>query len=513
MARLKISDADKRIIREYALHNLYFFEKFILDNKDMVPHVHGKLCRFLQAEHIRKKQVTLPRGFLKTTTATIGRSLWLACRNPNIRILIASSVIDNARKMVGAIQRHVESNPRIRMFFPEIVPDNFNKVQWSGTAACIRRPKDFPEATFEAIGAGGSAISRHYDRIIEDDLIYPKQDDMSGSELMPNRDDIEKAIGWHKLAPSLLIDPGRGHMDNVGTRWAPYDLIGYIRKREPGWRHFEIKALNREGQPTWPERFSFETLKDLEEMQGPYLYSTQYLCKPIDPSARVFKREWLRFYSELPRGLRYFTTVDLAQWDHAKSTKNSQKCFNVILTVGIDAARHLWVARYDRGKFTPTQVVQLCAQHHRAFNTDKIGIEVVYYQKAILEEFKRFYEATGISLPVHGYNRDTKTTKEARIRGLQPLAANGCLHVRDDMKELLEEYEDYPMSRTRDILDALSDQLWIAKPPEVPREENVENLFDIEEIVERIKSKRRDSSYAVSSGLQDSSSFFSFDRS
>lgn len=509
MARLKISEADRRIIREYALANLYFFEKFILDYKDMVPHVHGRLCRFLQSEHIRKKQVTLPRGFLKTTTATIGRALWLACRNPNIRILIASSVIENARKMVGAIQRHVESNPRVRMFFPEIVPDNFNKVQWSGSAACLRRTKDYPEATFEAIGAGGSAISRHYDRIIEDDLIYPKQDDMSGSELMPNRDDIEKAIGWHKLAPSLLIDPGRGHMDNVGTRWAPYDLIGYIRKREPGWRHFEL-TVYKKGQdkvPTWPERFPHETLQDLADMQGPYLFSTQYLCKPVDPSARVFKRDWLRFYSELPTGLRYFTTVDLAQWEHAKSTKNSQKCFNVILTVGVDAARHFWVARYDRGKFTPTEVVQICAQHHRAFNTDKIGIEVVYYQKAILEEFKRFYEATGILLPVHGYNRDTKVTKEARIRGLQPLAANGHLHIRDDMKELIEEYEDYPMSRTRDILDALSDQLWIAKPPEIELEIEPANVFDIEEIVEKIKSQRKGDGYGISSQLSDT--FFS----
>lgn len=508
MAGLKISEADRRIIREYSLNNLYFFEKFVLDNKDMTPHVHGRLCRFLQSEHIRKKQVTLPRGFLKTTTATIGRALWLACRNPNTRILIASSVIENARKMVGAIQRHVESNPRVRMFFPEIVPDNFNKVQWSGSAACIRRTKDFPEATFEAIGAGGSAISRHYDRIIEDDLIYPKQDDMSGSELMPNRDDIEKAIGWHKLAPSLLIDPGRGHMDNVGTRWAPYDLIAYIRKREPGWRHFELTVYNKKtGKPMWPERFGEETLRDLADMQGPYLFSTQYLCKPVDPAARVFKREWIKFYQTLPQGLRYFTTVDLAQWEHAKSTKNSQKCFNVILTIGVDAARHFWVARYDRGKFTPTEVVQICAQHHRAYSTEKIGIEVVYYQKAILEEFKRFYEATGILLPVHGYNRDTKVTKEARIRGLQPLAANGHLHVRDDMKELLEEYEDYPMSRTRDILDALSDQLWIAKPPEVEFQPAPVDEFDIEEIVERIKSQRRDALYGVSSGLSES--FFS----
>lgn len=510
MAKAKISEADRKIIREFALNNLYFFEKFILDYKDMVPHVHGRLCRFLQSEHIRKKQVTLPRGFLKTTTATIGRALWLACRDVNIRILIASSVVENARKMVGAIQRHVESNPRIRMFFPEIVPENFNKVQWSGSAATIRRTKDYPEATFEAIGAGGSAISRHYDRIIEDDLIYPKKDDVSGGEILPNREDIEKAIGWHKLAPSLLISPGTGHIDNVGTRWAPFDLIGYIRKQEKGWKHFELTVYDKKtGLPKWPERFDEATLAELEHMQGPYLYSTQYLCKPLDPSSRVFQKDWLHFYETLPPGMDYYTTVDLAQWDHAKTTKNSQKAFNVILTVGIDLDRHLWVARYDRGKFTPTEVVEKCAEHHSQFKTKKIGIETVYYQKAILTEFKRFYERTGTALPVQGYARDTKITKEARIRSLQPIAANGCLHVKEGMRALLEEYEDYPMSRTRDILDALSDQVWLAKPPEIEEVAASLDDFDIEEIVRRIKDTKRNSTYGISHGLASDGDFFS----
>lgn len=504
---MKISRADHQLIRSTAMQNLYFFEKFILGYKDMVPHVHGALTQFLQGAW-KRKQVTLPRGFLKTTTCTIGRALWLAVQNPDIRVLIASSVIENSRKMIGSIRHHVEANPRIHKFFPEIVPDNFNKTRWSDQCAAIRRPHEYPEGTWEAMGVGGSVISRHYDHIIEDDLIYPKKDDLTGTELMPDRDDIEKAIGWHRLAPSLLIHPGKGCIDNVGTRWAPYDLINYIINKERGWRRFMIKDYREDGSPSWPERFPAETLNDLLATQGPYMYNALYACEPMDPSARVFQKMWLKAYDTLPFGLRYFTTVDLAEWDNVQSSRSKQKAYNVILTCGVDWQRNFWIARYDRGRFTPTEVVERIAQHVKSYSVEKVGIEVVYYQKAILEEIKRYYRDTGTAFNVSAYSRDPRLTKEARIRGIQPYAANGALHYREDMTEFLEEYVDYPMSRTVDILDALSDQFKIATFPD-PLEVGVpSDQFDIEEIIAAIKQKKG-SDLPISNGLISDSSFFS----
>lgn len=504
---MRISKADYQLIRQTGLDDLYFFEKFILDYRDMVPQVHGPLCRFLQSDK-KRKQVTLPRGFLKTTSGTIGRALWLAARNPDIRILIASSVVENSRKMIGSIRHHVESNPRLKMFYPEIIPDNFNKTRWSDQCAAIRRPHEYPEGTWEAMGVGGSVISRHYDHIIEDDLIYPKKDDLTGVELMPDRDDIEKAIGWHRLAPSLLIHPGKGHIDNIGTRWAPYDLINHILKKERGWSRFMIKDRKADGTPSWPERFPEETLNDLLASQGPYFYNALYACEPMDPSQRVFHKMWLRPYDILPYGLRYFTTVDLAEWDALPTSRvGKQKAFNVILTCGVDWQRNYYIARYDRGRFTPTQVVEKIAQHKKAFNVEKVGIEVVYYQKAILEEIKHYYQRTGDAFPVSAYDRDPRVTKDARIRGIQPIAANGALHYREDMVEFLEEYEDYPMSRTRDILDALSDMLRIAQFPDPPESAAIGDPFDIEEIVANIK-KSKASNYPISSRLVSTDTFF-----
>lgn len=501
---MKLTRQQFQIIKARLKTDLYFFEKFIMGYKDMDPMVHGPLCRFIQNDSARRKQVTLPRGFLKTSTCTIGKALWLACVDPNIRILIVSNVIENASKMLGLIRAQVESNERLRMFFPEIIPDNFNKIRWSDRCAEVKRPWSWPEGTWEVIGVSGSVISRHYDYIIEDDLIYAKKDDLTGGELMPDRDDIEKAIGWHKLATSLLIDPGKGHIDNVGTRWAPYDLINYIQKNEKGWKHFGLSVTKDgtpHGAPTWPGRFNEQTIEELQASQGPYMFSTQYLCKPVASSLRVFDKGWLRFYDTLPFGLRYFTTVDLAGWDESEGRRQSKKSYNVVLTCGIDANRHFWIARIDRGRWTPSDVIDRVWNHVKAFKSERVGFEVVYYQKAILEEIKRFYEKTGNAFNVAAFKRDPNVTKDARIRGLQPIANAGALHCRIDMREFITEYEDFPMSATVDILDALADQLRLAQPPEVMVPKPEDSPYSFDGVIEELESKKRDRQYGVSSGV------------
>jgi hypothetical protein len=112
-----------------------------------------------------------------------------------------------------------------------VIP-NFNKTRWSDTCACLKRPENLPEGTFEAAGVGTSIIRRHYNRINEDDTIAPKHDELTGGEILPSRDDIEKAIGFHVLTIPLLITSDEDRRRVIGTRWASYDLINYIMTHE-----------------------------------------------------------------------------------------------------------------------------------------------------------------------------------------------------------------------------------------------------------------------------------------
>jgi len=341
------------VIRKNCLKSFFCFCKTVMGYDDITEELHGAFCRFLEGPEGRK-QVCMPRSFVKTWIATIAYSVWIALPRkeadefpeginpndkfynlgPNIRILIASYVISNAEKMIGLIRKTYESNLAMQILFPEVIPDNFKSVKWSNQSACVNRTENATESTFEAAGIGGSSTSRHYDIILEDDLIYANKDDFSGKELQPNQEDIDKAIGWHKIATSLLVPGKHTRIHNTGTRWAKHDLVDYIWTNEPSYVIFRracvklsddvlagreaIADINwRECEPTWVEAYDHEQLEVIAAGQGPYMFATQYLLMPMSPEELLFKPRWLQYYthsSELPKIMRKFTTVDLSEW-------------------------------------------------------------------------------------------------------------------------------------------------------------------------------------------------------
>jgi hypothetical protein len=310
-----------KIDRKLASRSLYYLCKEILGYRDMVPHVHGLLCDFLTNPiYGRFRQGCIPRSWFKTWVGTIGGAIWLTLpdedsmyssvfpyKGPNVRLLIASNISDNSEKMIDKIRHEWMENDRLCGAFPEIVPA-FSKVRWSYSCAVVNRPGKFTEGTYTSVGVGGGVISQHFDHILEDDLVYAKKDDFSGVELMPNQEDIDKAIGWHKLAFSLLVDPKHSGIWNIGTRWAPKDLVNHIRENERHYTCFEL-AVTRfidlaNGMKTafwpatdnsdciWPERYDIEALELIEATQGhkifecfpagsPILYP-DWTCAPIE---------------------------------------------------------------------------------------------------------------------------------------------------------------------------------------------------------------------------------------
>ena len=480
--------------------SLYYFCKEILGYRDIVPHIHGDFCHFLTHPQFgRFRQGTLPRSWFKTWCGTIGKALWLTLpdeegiysdifpyKGPNVRILIASNVIDNASKMVHKIKDEWMNNDRLKLAFPEIVPE-YNKVRWSDHAAEVNRTIKATEATYTAVGVGGSVISQHFDHLIEDDLVYAKKDDFTGMELMPSQEDIDNAIGWHKLSFSLLANPKTGCMDNIGTRWAPLDLINYIRRYEPHYKCFEIAAENPiTGAPAWPERYDSETLAQIKASQGLRIYETQYLNRPTSTEDKRFQIEYINHHAsftyEYPRNIEWKTIVDLAGWGDGKGLAR-----NVILTGGRDDNNHIWIARVDTGRFDPTEVIDLFRQHSKQFDS-KVYIEEIQYQRAVRHFAKQEMERTGDHYTVEQLKYDgRKNAKELRIKSIEPIVSNGALHVLSSMKDLIEEFEFYPRARTVDILDCIGYLLRMARKPVSEYKKEIVDPFSIESIEKELK--------------------------
>lgn len=500
--------------------DLFYLCKEVLGYKDFVQHVHGDMCFFAtNPRYGRFRSACVPRSWFKTWTFTIAKAIWLTLpdekglfkeiypyKGANVRILIASNVIDNAAKMVNKIKTEWENNDRLKAAFPELVP-SFNKTRWSDHCAQVKRPGTFTEGTYTAVGVGGSVISQHFDHILEDDLVYAKKDDFTGQELMPSQEDIDNAIGWHKLTFSLLSNPQTGCIDNTGTRWAPHDLIDYIHKAEKHYTRFEIAVTRDATWPVpddtwchWPERYDLKTLENIRASQGAKIFETQYLNRPRAGDeikfniAHIHKHETI---SDLPKDVKWCTMVDLASWKDSKKI-----CRNVILTGARDNRNHLWIARVDAGKFNPTVVIDLMKSHAKMFNS-KVYVEEVGYQVALRHFARADMESEGgFAYPIEALPADNKANAKAlRIEGLEPVVTNGMFHCLGNMSMLLQEIEDYPYSATKDIVDCAGWLNRIARRAAVdtPVEEILPN--SLEAIEMEIMSRNKKQKYPFADPL------------
>jgi hypothetical protein len=396
--------------------------------------------------------------------------------------------------MVNMIKAHWENNERLKAAFPEIVPE-FNKTRWSDHCAQVARSIKATEGTYTAVGVGGSVISQHFDMILEDDLIYANKDDFTGQELMPNQEDIENAVGWHKLAFSLLVDPKRSCIFNRGTRWAPHDLIAYIREHETHYTCMEITSTvggkwpidDEQVDCVWPERYDKEALEQIRDTQGPKIFETQYLNRPRAGEDVTFDASYLKVHDsleEFPYYLKWSTYVDLAGWSDKK-----RQARNVILTGAKDENNHLWIGRIDCGRFNPSEVIAKFKEHQKQFNS-RVKIEEIQYQRAIRHFAKLDMENDGDFYNIEALPYDgRKDAKNLRIQGLEPVVRNGAFHILRSMKSLKSEMEDYPYSTTVDILDCCGYLLRHSAASKPVESVDPEHPFSIASIEREIKER------------------------
>ena len=443
-----IERSEIQTIRKFCEKNFWFFAQSLLEPKFYDPLFHKDLCDFLQTGG-RGKLIVLPRTFLKTTITSL-YLLWRATKNPNLRVMIVSNTSPNAEKTVRSIRSVIENNKFYQLLFSDRIP-NFSSVRWSDRCACLNRPVDHPEGTFEAVGVGSNVIRRHYNIIVEDDTVAPKRDELTGDEAMPSREDIEKAVGFHKLTIPLLIDFENDQRIVVGTRWSSYDLINHVKENEK-WDTFDRPAIDEDGKPLY-KKFSLETLDAIKLGLGTYMFSSLYLNQPLAKELMAFNPDWIQYYTDIPEVEGSITiTVDPADPPTGKRSQNYSA-----LVAAFSCEHGLYVMSYKRGRYTHHQLIKEAYALADRVGAIKIRVEIDKYAhlqydfQDEMDRRKRHYIIDCVK--TKGRN------KEMRIMGLTPLCEAGTLFLRRGMRELEAEMVEFPNGKFDDLLDALAWQL------------------------------------------------------
>jgi len=496
-----LSEDEKTQLREMAESSLYFFIKGILAQDWLVPRIHLDFCLSLQDPSKKKIMAVFPRGWLKSTIASIGFPIWLAVRNPDVRVLLTQNTYKNACRKLSSIRSHFESNDLLRALWPEVLPTK--DCVWSSEALCLSRSAVHPESTFEVAGTRTQVTSRHFDIIIEDDTVAPDLDELGPDALTPSKDDIEKAVGWHRLVPPLLVNPKVSRSIVVGTRWYESDLISWIRDNEPSF-HISSRACledengkpDQDGSVVYPERFDQEVLEGLKDSMGPYLFSCLYMNQPVRPDDMIFQPEWFKYLAEEIRhtNMAIYTTIDPAG-DPEDSAGDPD--WNVVMTTGKDLLTgNIYVLDYFRKKCSPGELINAIMSHVRRFSPIKIGLESVAYQKSLcywLRERMRAENTYFMIEPItHGRN-----SKGQRIIGLQPILHAGALFVKPWMKDLVNEFLAFPLGKHDDLIDTLSMQIpfWARTRTAQPDERKIlADPLSVEAAIYELRDRRKEES-------------------
>jgi len=457
-------EENKKQIKELALENLFFFCCGVLNLKDFVLHVHGYSCEYLQNFPSNELGLVMPRGFFKTSQI-MGDSIWRVLpprfpndpwHNPNERILIVQNIIDNAEMRVHAILEEFEHNTLLQSLFPEIIPENFNKQRWGNRIADIRRTENHPEGTFNAAGVGTALVSRHFTIINEDDTISPRKDDLTNSEAIPTRDEIAKAVGFHRSVNNLMINHKRDKLRFIGTRWCMGDVIGWIEENQPSfpWFQMSVWADSEKTIPTYPERFDLEVLQKLREAQGSYIFASQYENSPLDDSQLLFKPEHLEhFYEEVPKDGIVFMAVDPA------ISENSKADFITIVAVMLCPNKDVVILDYIRRRATardPKDTIDDIFRMNAKWKPVTIWVETIAYQKALKNLLVMEAQDRRIALPTTDFADYRKDSKMVMIKGLQPIAERHNLRLKKYHVELIKELTEYPFSAHDDLANAVA---------------------------------------------------------
>ncbi len=497
-------------LRVESKKSLFFLARAILKYADLDPLIHLPICRMMQNyQQNTRRMIVFPRTWFKSTIGSVAYPIWRAINNPNVRLLIAQNTMTNAKKKISSIKAIWESNGLLRAMFPEMLPRGDRP--WSAECLTLNRSLPEPEGTFEPAGCGTAVTSRHYDEVVQDDTVAPDYDAMTGEIQQPTQMEIEKAIGFHKMCHPLLLHPTKSVITVIGTRWALEDLIGWIYKN--GRNYSVVSRSAREdkngipatpeqgGKPIW-ERFSDEVLEEIEASIGPFMFSMLYMNNPTSAVNQIFKRSYIDYYDNLPKNLLYFTSIDPAPSDSAAKSLSAD--FNVVITCGLKPSTgEVWVVHYNQLRCDPGELIDRLFDHWRAYKPLVTKVESTAYQKTLMYWITRRQEQLNQRFYIEGVP-NAKTSKVARILGLQPWFAAKKIHIREEHKDLERELLAFDPNKKYgghdDIIDALSFQVgdWTRSCDTYQEEAAVEQIvspfngkFIISELLDRVDTPHK----------------------
>ena len=429
--------------------NIYFGEYL----QSPAAEFHKEMIALTERDQPETIAVMAFRGSAKSTICNMSYALWsvLGRQQKKFVVLISFNQVQ-ARHHLANIKRQFESNELLASDFGSFFPSD---DEWAASSLVL--PK-----------YGAKLLAASFDQNIRGlrfnqyrpDLIIA--DDVEDSTMVKSREGRDKTFQWFTRDMLPLGDQNTKvmvlgtmlHEDCLLMRLGKSIILG---DRQGLWRKYPL--LNKNGKPLWPGKYPDEkSIQDLKKKIGDeWAWQQEYLLKIIPDNYQVIKKEWIKYYDELPpteNRMEFHGTatgVDLAisQKDSADYTAMvSCRCYGH----SEDFKIYILPSPVNE-RLTSLQTIQrikaVCEAWHTSWG-NYVYVEDVGYQGSIVEQLKKEgINAEGVKV----FGQD----KRSRLASVSHLVESGkVLFPRQGAERLIEQLTHLGLEDHDDLADAFS---------------------------------------------------------
>ena len=255
-------------------------------------------------------------------------------------------------------------------------------------------------------------------------------DDLDDDELCRNEKRVKDLTDWVKEALFGALDVGRGRFMMVGNLISKCSVLANMCATR-GVYVSEIKAVDKNGNPVWKEKWTREEAQAYADFVGYRAWNKEMMHNPINDGS-IFRHEWIR-YKRLPKLEKYDMLVCYTDPSFKSTTANDYKACRLWGKIGTEL--HL-IDCYVRQDTVSGMVRWLYDLYERT--RDRVSIsffmEANFMQDIILDEFAAEGNIRGYQLPILPDKR-SKPEKIQRIEAISPLWERGFIFYNEALKD------------------------------------------------------------------------------
>jgi predicted phage terminase large subunit-like protein len=404
-------------------------------------------------ERVRRGEITrliinMPPRHLKSLTVSVAFPAFVLGHEPCRRIFAISYSSELSSKHAGDFRSIVESQ-WYRRAFPDM------QIARSLEDDVVTTARGFRKAT----SVHGTLTGLGGDIFIIDDPQKPvdAQSDTQrnglnrwvANTLMSRLDNKETGI--------IIVVQQRVHLN---------DLSGYLME-SGGWEVLSLPAIaeqdeivaigenefhqRRAGEALHPELESLESLKELRRKIGSDVFTAQFQQLPAPPGGAMIRREWLRYYDQLPE-CTYARVIQ--SWDTA--AKNGAMNDWSVCTTWMVMDDHYYLIDLIRDRFEYPGLKAAAISLAQRYRPQSILIEDASTGTALAQELKTIYFGGATTLvPIERDKIGRLYVNQAKFEAGLVLFPRGASFLPQLEAELLT----FPQARNDDQVDSISQAL------------------------------------------------------